>query len=218
LRSGVVPGRKCVGWKIRVQGPCTNNRKPRIGGGALIGGMGLEWPTTPQGVPLTLLMSIPTEFINEYSGLALPIDRLISVFSFYSKRKYFLDYISYHGDKTELEMLRKGYTRVVSHPAGEELRQEGEIPAILIETDQSRADEIDTYQGSKIGGRPGFLQNESLDLPHHRFVLQIYGGDFPRAYQDVLYLSDAVGYLFIDKRLSLSTICSSAGMFFVQVA
>jgi hypothetical protein len=211
------PRRTCMGWKTRIRRPCTNNQQPRIGGGALIGGTGLEWPTTPQGIPLTLLMSIPAGFITEHSGLLLPIDRLISVFSFYSKGDYFLDYISYHGDPAELEMLKKGYTQVVSHPVGEELRQGSEIPAMLIEIDQSRIDHIDSYQGSKIGGGAGFLQNESLILAHHRFVLQVYGGDFPRPYRDVLYLSDAVGYLFIDERLSSSSICSSTGMFFVQV-
>lgn len=29
--------------------------------------------------------------------------------------------------------------------------------------------------------------------------MQIYGGDFPEEFQDIFYLDDAIGYLFLSK-------------------
>jgi hypothetical protein len=200
--------------KIYFTKKCINNRQPRVGGGPLIGGV-LDWPTTPNGVELTLLMSLPTKFLNDNIDTNLPDDKFISVFSFYSKKEYFLEYITYHGDPSELILLRKGYTRVFMHDIGDEIHRANEITAMLIEIKENLSGEVDHFQGSKLGNPISFLQNNQIKLENQNFVLQIYGGDFPENHKDILFLSDAIGYLFLDSNPnSGSTI--DAGTFFVQ--
>lgn len=188
---------------------------PRIGGGALIGGI-CPWPNTPDGTPLTLILSLPADFINMQSGMDISPDLFISVFSYYSKDDYFLDYITYHGDDKELKLVRSGYTRVLLHAAGEELMGEEVVPAMsIVIRDQLEGDE-NLFQGSKIGEPPSFLQTETMALDGYEFVLQVRGGDFPKPYQEILFLSDAVGYLYV-KNGQRSAACDEGGIFFAQV-
>jgi hypothetical protein len=198
---------------IHCSTPCSNCNLPRIGGGALIGGV-IDWPAVPEGLPLTLVMSLPTTFLNESAGFELPDGHFISVFSYYPQGEYFLDMITYHGTQEELDWLRKGYTRVILHREGNEVSGPVSIPAMAIEIGDTALDVNVAYQGSKIGGEPGLLQDEPLALGEARFALQIYGGNFPKPDRGIFGLSDAVGYLFIDQEPTANA--KGAGTFFVQ--
>ena len=96
--------------KLRLTTPCIDNASPRIGGGALIQNTA-GWPTTPNGEPLTLIMSLPTWFLNEHAGFSLPAGHFVSVFSCYAKDEYFLDCITYHGSQEELHWLSRNCIR-----------------------------------------------------------------------------------------------------------
>lgn len=65
---------------------------------------------------------------------------------------------------------------------------------------------------SHLGGEPIFLQNENLVVDDYQFCLQIYGGDFPEEFQDIFYLNDSIGYLFLNGEADANDI----GMFFAQ--
>lgn len=195
--------------KISIQTPCKDIKAPRIGGGALIGNV-CAWPCTPGGVPLTLVLSLPTDFVNNHIGSRLPGGKFVSVFSYYSKDDYFLDYICYHGNPEELKLLKTGYTKTLIHDDGAETFAGALIPPMRIDV-TSASEDLDTYQGSKIGGNAGLLQNEPISLDGLDFALQLYGGDFPEPFRDIFFLSDAVGYLYVP---SLPN--ETSGFFFAQ--
>ena len=203
-----------VAKKLKLLNACTDNKAPRVGGGALIGNI-VDWPIAPDGVPLTLVMSASASFLNEYAGLGLPQDLFVSVFSYYSKTEYFLDSISYHGSEEELDWLRKGYTRVIIHAPGGEVFGPCVIPAVVIEIGDEELDPAIPFGGSKIGGEPTLLQAEALALADEQFTLQLYGGNFPRPYQGIFGLSDAIGYLYIGHSRWKSK-PADGGTFFVQ--
>ena len=177
----------------------------------------LEWPTAPDGAPLTLVMSIPVTFLNEHAGCNLPQEMFVSVFSHYSDREYFLDTITYHGSADELEVIREGFTRVILHKKGTEEFGIVQVPAIAIDIENSEPDNNKQSTISKLGGEPDLLQAEPLDLGREKFILQIYGSNFPKPYQGIFGLSDAIGYLFIDPYQKISENFSDIGTFFVQV-
>lgn len=189
--------------KLLIGAECHDALDPRIGGGALIGGLA-SWPTTSSGEELQLVASLPTKFLGLERG-----DEYVSVFSFYSRDDYFLDRITYHGDPEEMRVIKAGKsTQVLFHKKGAEIFGGDVIPARkLIVQDEA----VQPYQGSGIGMPPGFLQNENLSLDEGlEFSLQLYSGDFPSGWTDIFGLSDAVAYLFIDKG-------KREGLFFVQV-
>lgn len=201
-----------MAYKISIDTPCSDVKAPHIGGKALIGGMH-SWPTTPEGTPLTLIMSIPTNFLNKYLEFSLPEGKFVSVFSYYSKEEYFLDYICYHGNPKELELIKKGYTQTLLHSEGTEVSDGATIPQMLINVADDNQ-KFDAYQGSKIGGNAGFLQNEQISFTNLGFALQLYGGDFPEPFRDVFFLSDAIGYLYLPCLPGASN--EVTGQFFAQ--
>ena len=190
----------------------TDPLEARIGGGALIGGI-INWPVTPDKAPLTLLLSLPTDWLNAHAGVQLPEGHVVSVFSTYSTSDYFLDCITYHGNAAELSQIEKGYTRVVFHRPGSLEQQGSAIPAhaIVLGGDGEQG------QHSKVGGYPAFLQQEDIDFAGENFVLQIYGAVFPKPFDDVLYMSDAFGYLYVKNDLQPDGTDGQAGHFFAQV-
>ncbi|WP_175954863.1 hypothetical protein [Burkholderia sp. BCC0405] len=189
--------------KLLMDSECYDALEPRIGGGALIGGL-VAWPTTSSGEELQLVASLPATFLEVEGGA-----EYISVFSFYSKDDYFLDRITYHGDPGEMAIIKGGRTtQVVFHEKGGEVFGRDVIPArrLIVGDDVAQP-----YQGSGIGASPGFLQNESLALDQGlEFSLQLYSGDFPENWTDIFGLSDALAYLFVDKD-------KCEGLFFAQV-
>lgn len=203
--------------RLKLTQPCADVKNARIGGKALIGGV-VDWPKSPDQQLLTLIMSIPTEFLNTHAGFQLPNCHFISVFSYYSESEYFLDCITYHGTQAELDIIRKGYTKVMFHSEGSAIDGSIKIPPIAMEVDD-RASREAGFQESKIGGAPDQLQPGSLSLNNQRFALQLYGDLFPDPYKDIFFLSDALGYLFVDDSLISQSVSpvTDAGTFFVQV-
>ena len=200
---------------------------PRIGGYSFLP-KNIKWPLNPKGDKLTLVISLPTDFLNKNLNLNLPNEHILSVFT-YKRDDYFLDKITFHGDKEELENIKQGFTKVLLHEVGE-IRNESDflIPAqefILGEElnldieeldeedeDYDDYDDIEIYCGSLIGNKPSLLQIENLGLDDYQFCLQIYGGDFPVEFQNIFSLSDSVGYLFLNKNYNHN----DTGVFFIQ--
>ena len=184
------------------------SRVARIGGKALLPDIH-EWPENPDKEPLVLIVSLPASFLNERIGLSMPSNLYVSVFSTYSKDGYFLDSITYNGEKNTVSDIGNKYTRVVIHEEGKPRNESLYlIPALEIVTGDIPEDN-NNYTGSKIGDTPGWLQNEIFDLEKFIFILQLYSSDFPQEYEDIFYLTDAVGYLFVNENYS-------EGRFFVQ--
>ncbi len=183
----------------------------RIGGFSLLP-EDVEWPKNPRGEKLVLIASISSKMINELVGTNYPDDTILSVFSTYNE-EYFLDVITYHGSKEELKNIKSGFTRVILHKTGSG-RSEAHyyISARKIELVEKTDEQ--NYTASKIGGMPGLLQNEPLNIGNKLFCLQLYSADFPEGCDDIFYLSDAVGYLFI----SVDANYNDSGMFFVQTS
>jgi hypothetical protein len=204
-----------MAYKIKFAMPCSENDNARIGGKAFIGGIS-DWPETPEGLPLTLVMSIPTNFLNRYADFHLPEDFFVSVFTYYSKDEYFLDLITYHGNQSELDIIRKGYTKVLLHIKGKALSGPITIPAMNIEVDERNFDPP-RFQESKIGGDPDQLQSGKISLGEQRFALQLYGDVFPDKYTDIFFLADGLAYLFIQPHQASVSQAVEAGTFFVQV-
>jgi hypothetical protein len=119
----------------------------------------------------------------------------------------FLDSIVYNGDDSELENIKNGFTKVIIHDIGDGSRNESdfEIPEKYFHLISLEDNEI--YSGSKLGGEPFFLQNKNLKLHDYEYILQIYGNDFPEEYNDIFYLTDSMGYLYIK---------NEDGIFFTQ--
>ncbi len=179
----------------------------RIGGGALIGGV-TDWPRGPLGHPLVLVASLPAAFLAEHAGIAIGAGRIASVFSTYLPGEYFLDHITYHGDATELALLRQGTTQVLVHAPGTLVQGGAELPAHGIRVRQGGMAQ------SLIGDRAQWLQAEDLALDGLAFALQIYGGDLPAPLRNLFYLADSVGYLYLPTQTSPGT--DRNGLFFVQ--
>lgn len=200
---------------------------PRIGGYSFLP-ENIDWPLNPNGDKLTLVLCLPTNFLNKTLNLNLPDERILSVFTTYKKDDYFLDLITFHGDKEELNNIKQGFTRVLLHEAGD-IRNESDflIPAQEFilgeeldledleyseELDEEDFDDIEIYCGSLIGNKPSLLQIEDLGLDNYQFCLQIYGGDFPEGFNNIFSLSDSIGYLFLNKNYEQN----DTGVFFTQ--
>jgi len=193
--------------------PCSNQTlSPRIGGDACIGGV-VEW-AAPDGNALVLAISLPAQFLNDHTELAISPDAIVSVFTCYSPDDYFLDNITYHGAPEELAVLRQGFTQVFIHPCGKPVSGSSVVPAQEIVVTECPEDELNYCDGSKIGGNIKLLQNETLDTGNLNFSMQLYGGDFPDGFKDIFYLADAVGYLFLPKNNEKPV--DACGLFFVQ--
>jgi hypothetical protein len=183
---------------------------PRVGGGALLGGIA-DWPRDPFGRPLVLVASLPADFVAEKMGIDLGAGRVASAFTTYPKGEYFLDQITYHGDPSELALLRKGATQVLVHERGDLVHGAIEMPARCIAADTPADEDVH----SMLGGEARLLQEESLAIDGLAFALQIYGGDLPESFRDLFYLTDGIGYLYLPASVTKGT--DRTGLFFVQV-
>lgn len=158
------------------------------------------------GNELALILSIPIKsirFILEsygFENIESNLHKNISIYSFYNETDYFLDFITYHGDSEEFsELIEKNNTKV------------------LINNDTLDCDEytfgisLNNQQcNSFFGKKPIFLQNENYEhLIDYKFLCQVSANDLPNEIQDLFYLNDAVGYLFLKNNLD-------DGVFFIQ--
>lgn len=186
--------------------------QPRIGGKSLLPA-NLDWPRNPNGEPLVLIASLSSQFLNDELGFALPSESFVSVFTTYNKDDYFLDVITYSGSEEELDNIRSGFTKVIVHEKGAP-RNDSEylIPSMHLVFSNMQND-LENYIGSKLAGKPGWLQ-KGIEIPaDYKFVLQLYSSDFPEEFEGIFYLTDSVGYLLVNDKSAINT---EAGLFFTQ--
>lgn len=188
----------------------THPLAPRLGGGALIGGVA-PWPRSPTGQPLVLAASLPAIFLAEHASIFIGAGRVASVFTTYAPGTYFLDEITYDGNPAELGLLRSGTTQVLVHAAGTLAQGALELPAYGLHARLSGGGDALSF----IGGEPNWLQNEDLELDGLAFAWQIDGGDLPQPLRDLFYLADGVGYLYLPAQAAKGI--DRSGLFFVQV-
>ena len=117
----------------------------RIGGYSLLPN-DIKWPRNPNKEKLTFILNIPADFLNFRFSFDFLSGMVISVFTTYNTKDYFLDSIVYHGDMEELKNIKNDFTKVILHSVGsprndsdnliptravssEEVLVEGRVPA-----------------------------------------------------------------------------------------
>ncbi|MCP1185156.1 DUF1963 domain-containing protein [Paenibacillus sp. 1781tsa1] len=197
---------------------------PNLDSGIWIGGeiaYVADWPLNPEGQPLMHLFSIHCNTLSQQVHIpSLPQDKYISVFSTYSASEYFLDQVTYAGDELEWnENILAGYTyvSVSTHP----LTSVCPVSPIPLSGVRLIEMELDDQEFPAFSFFSPTLPNGIKGIEHlveeYQLVCQVYSGDFPDPYRDILGLSDANGYLFLRKGLA-SAHAPFDGIFFVQTA
>lgn len=174
-----------------------------------------DWPVNPLGEDLKLLLTIDSSRFNErFSEFGLPNGKYISVFSTYSDSRYFLDDIVYFGDSVEFNYIKKGFTKVLltDNPFFDSL--DNEVKKFYLSC-QNLQDNVFPAFSFFSKNLPNGLSGCEKLLNEYNFICQIYSSDIQSKNGGALGLSDAIGYLFINKRISEK---NDVGFFFVQTA
>ena len=146
-------------------------------------------------IPIENLLTIAPQFKTDFQGKEYK-DKAIYVFSYYDKEDYFLDYI------TEIDDAIQGYTKVI---VGDKNQFKFNLDKFYPINPIENLDEM-----SFLGGQPEYLQQEGDDfLEKYIFIGQILGMDLPEEVNEIFYLTENIGYIFINRDLS-------GGLFFVQ--
>ena len=146
-------------------------------------------------IPIENLLTIAPQFKTDFQDMEYK-DNAIYVFSYYDKEDYFLVYI------TEIDDAIQGYTKVI---IGEKNQFKFNLDKFYPIHPIENLDEM-----SFLGGQPEYLQQESDDfLEKYIFIGQILGMDLPEEVNEIFYLTENIGYIFINRDLS-------GGLFFVQ--
>ena len=146
-------------------------------------------------MPIENLLTIAPQFKTDFQNKEYK-DKVIYVFSYYDKEDYFLDYI------TEIDDAIQGYTKVI---IGDKHQFKFNIDNFYPINPIENLDEM-----SFLGGQPEYLQQENDNfLEKYIFIGQILGMDLPEKVNEIFYLSENIGYIFINRDLS-------GGLFFVQ--
>lgn len=146
-------------------------------------------------IPIENLLTIAPQFKTDFQDMEYK-DNAIYVFSYYDKEDYFLDYI------TEIDDAIQGYTRVI---VGDKNQFKFNLDKFYPINPIENLDEM-----SFLGGQPEYLQQENDDfLEKYIFIGQILGMDLPEEVNEIFYLTENIGYIFINRELS-------GGLFFVQ--
>ena len=146
-------------------------------------------------IPIENLLTIAPQFKTDFQDMEYK-DKAIYVFSYYDKEDYFLDYI------TEIDDAIQGYTKVI---IGDKNQFKFNLDKFYPINPIENLDEM-----SFLGGQPEYLQQESYDfLEKYIFIGQILGMDLPEEVNEIFYLTENIGYIFINRGLS-------GGLFFVQ--
>ena len=146
-------------------------------------------------IPIENLLTIAPQFKTDFQDMEYK-DKAIYVFSYYDKEDYFLDYI------TEIDDAIQGYTKVI---IGDKNQFKFNLDKFNPINPIENLDEM-----SFLGGQPEYLQQESYDfLEKYIFIGQILGMDLPEEVNEIFYLTENIGYIFINRDLS-------GGLFFVQ--
>lgn len=169
---------------------------PRIGGKAFI--KKENWPKGLNDVPLSLLFSIPLEATQLIQKTEEQL--FVSVFTTYTD-EYFLDDIVDNGDLQETIPVWTAGTRVVIHPKEKYPCSLGK----MIPSYEFLLPAMDTM-GEII---PAYLQAEPQLPQPNTFLFQFTLDFFPLELQDILFISDAVGYVFLN-------LPQRSGVFFAQ--
>jgi uncharacterized protein YwqG len=193
-------------YKLTFDENKSNNGIAYIGGQSFLPN-NIDWPKNQNGENLVLIITVSTDFLNKYFYNRFSPNKIVSVFTTYNKNDYFLDSITYNGDDSELENINNGFTKVIIHDIGNFERNESEFEIPKKYFKLIPLENNETNNGSKIGGKPFLLQNKNLKLDDFEYILQIYGNDFPEEYNDIFYLNDSMGYLYIK---------NGDGIFFTQ--
>lgn len=146
-------------------------------------------------MPIENLLTIAPQFKTDFYDMEYK-DKVIYVFSYYDKEGYFLDYI------TEIDDAIQGYTKVI---IGDKNQFKFNLDKFYPINPIENLDEM-----SFLGGQPEYLQQENDDfLAKYIFIGQILGMDLPEEVNEIFYLTENIGYIFINRDLS-------GGLFFVQ--
>lgn len=146
-------------------------------------------------IPIENLLTIAPQFKTDFQDMEYK-DKVIYVFSYYDKEGYFLDYI------TEIDDAIQGYTKVI---IGDKNQFKFNLDKFYPINPIENLDEM-----SFLGGQPEYLQQENDDfLAKYIFIGQILGMDLPEEVNEIFYLTENIGYIFINRDLS-------GGLFFVQ--
>ena len=146
-------------------------------------------------IPIENLLTIAPQFKTDFQDKEYK-DKVIYVFSYYDKEDYFLDYI------TEIDDAIQGYTKVI---IGDKNQFKFNLDKFYPINPIENIDEM-----SFLGGQPEYLQQEREDcLEKYIFIGQILGMDLPEEVNEIFYLTENIGYIFINRDLS-------GGLFFVQ--
>ena len=146
-------------------------------------------------IPIENLLTIAPQFKTDFQDKEYK-DKVIYVFSYYDKEDYFLDYI------TEIDDAIQGYTKVI---IGDKNQFKFNLDKFYPINPIENLDEM-----SFLGGQPEYFQQESDDfLEKYIFIGQILGMDLPEEVNEIFYLTENIGYIFINRDLS-------DGLFFVQ--
>ena len=146
-------------------------------------------------IPIENLLTIAPQFKTDFQDMEYK-DNAIYVFSYYDKEDYFLDYI------TEIDDAIQGYTKVI---VGDKNQFKFNLDKFYPINPIENLDEM-----SFLGGQPEYLQQENDDcLEKYIFIGQILGMDLPEEVNEIFYLTENIGYIFINRELS-------GGLFFVQ--
>ena len=195
--------------------PSSNeNSGIKFGGGAFIDG---QWPQNPLGENLTLLFTIDNDKLSDsISGINFPKAKYISVFSTYNENRYFLDDIVYSGDDAELDHLKSGFTRVTLTDISKLCENSNNLVPQYLELKKTQLENSDyptfSFLSNKIPN--GIVACEKL-MHEYDFIGQLYSSDIPVHDGGALFLSDAIGYLFLKKKIDDF---NNAGLFFAQTA
>ena len=146
-------------------------------------------------IPIENLLTIAPQFKTDFQDMEYK-DKAIYVFSYYDKEDYFLDYI------TEIDDAIQGYTKVI---IGDKNQFKFNLDKFYPINPIENLDEMNF-----LGGQPEYLQQESDDfLEKYIFIGQILGMDLPEEVNEIFYLTENIGYIFMNRDLS-------GGLFFVQ--
>lgn len=202
----------------------------QIGGGAWLNTTEL-WPTDPETGDLMLpVLTLTEHALNiQYlpEGMALTV--FISVQrSGDSFKRSSLRNITIN-QKSEFDVLKKGYTKVLLHEkSNEEIFPESAGELInkkyidLQEFDEDddaeeAEDDINGASISKVLGRPHWLQDLIPETPRYYFLAQITDYDIRKiSPQHEGLFGDGMGYIFADNRAKKLDEGADGGYFFIQ--
>ncbi|QPN47868.1 DUF1963 domain-containing protein [Priestia aryabhattai] len=172
------------------------------------------WPKNPDGQDLLLLFTINCEMARQQLNRTdLPEAGFLHVFSTYDKDDYFLDSLTF--DEIEQKKGVASYTCVIHTEQMVAVKSTGlSIPLQYANFEASVIQDEELSVASLVSTEvpAGAVIPKALESSFN-FFCQVYSSDFPVPFQDALYMTDAVGYLFINKQLGDNV---ADGCFFVQ--